>query len=57
VGEQSHDKPNDHPEHPHGTPPGQDPEFVPPGQDKPNPDEEEPHPAHPIVEPDEEEET
>jgi hypothetical protein len=25
MGEQAH------PEHPHGTPPGQDPEFVPPG--------------------------
>ena len=25
-----HDDP-EHPEHPHGTPPGQDPDFVPPG--------------------------
>jgi hypothetical protein len=51
-----------HPEHPHGTPPGQDPDFVPPGhggtppgqEDKP--DAEEPHPEHPIVVPDEDEE-
>jgi hypothetical protein len=52
-----------HPEHPHGSPPGQDPDFVPPGhggtppgqEDKPEePDEEEEeHPAHPIVIPEE----
>jgi hypothetical protein len=32
------------PDHPHGTPPGQDPDFVPgedkPGQEKPRPDQE-----------------
>jgi hypothetical protein len=62
MGEQTHDKP-DKPEHPHGTPPGQDPDFVPPGhggmppgqEDKPEkpdkPDEEEPHPEHPIAHP------
>lgn len=44
----------DHPEHPHGPPPGQrgehpeHPHGGPPGQ--------EPHPEHPMVEPDEEEE-
>lgn len=56
------DKPADDPEHPHGGPPGRDPDFVrpghggtPPGQDKPDkPDEEEdvPEPTHPIVLPD-----
>lgn len=52
-------EPDEH-EHPHGTPPGQDPEFVPPGHggtppgqaDTPaTPEEPEdvPAPAHPIV--------
>lgn len=50
------DKPEERPEHPHGGPPGQTgdhPHEGPPGQDKP--DEDEPHPTHPIVEPDEDE--
>jgi hypothetical protein len=57
----------EHPEHPHGAPPGQDPDFVPPGhggtppgQDKPDkpdkpeePDEEEDvEITNPIVDPD-----
>jgi hypothetical protein len=45
----------EHPEHPHDLPPGQDPDFVPPGQggtppgqeDKPDkPDEDEPEVEH-----------
>jgi hypothetical protein len=61
MGEQAH------PEHPHGTPPGQDPDFVPPGHggtppgqedkpDKPDDEDEEeevPEPSHPIAYPDE----
>jgi hypothetical protein len=56
------DKPDkDKPEHPHeGGPPGQNPDFVPPGHggtppgqtDKPDEEDEE-HPAHPIVIPEE----
>jgi hypothetical protein len=55
----------DHPEHPHGTPPGQDPDFVPPGHggtppgqeekpDKPEEPEEgeDLEPTHPIIDPD-----
>ena len=52
-------KPDDeHPAHPHGGPPGQTgdrpehPHGGPPGQDKPEEDENEPHPEHPIVVPD-----
>lgn len=51
------DKP-EHPEHPHGTPPGQDPDFVPPGQggtppgqEKPRVDNELPEPEQPEAEP------
>jgi hypothetical protein len=49
-----------HPEHPHGTPPGQDPDFVPPGHggvppgqaDKPDkPDDDDPEVEHHEAEP------
>ena len=66
MGEQSHDKPEDHPDHPHGGPPGQTGENPghggggPPGQeDKPDTPGHgaEEHPEHPIViQPDEPEE-
>ena len=66
MGEPETEKqPEDKPDHPHeGGPPGQNPDFVPPGQggtppgqDKPDkpeePDEgEAPHPEHPIADPD-----
>lgn len=52
MGEESHDKP-DKPDHPHGTPPGHDPDWVPPGHGG-TPPGQEPRPTHPIVEPDEE---
>ena len=48
------------PDHPHGGPPGQTgdhpehPHGGPPGQTGEHPHEEEPHPEHPIVEPEEE---
>jgi hypothetical protein len=44
----------EHPEHPHeGGPPGQNPERIPPGQDKPDEEtDEDLEPTHPIVDPD-----
>jgi hypothetical protein len=38
---------SDKPEHPHGTPPGQDPDFVPPGQGGEPPGQEKPKPPEP----------